>query len=223
MNQRWPCSQGPQAATQLVTFPQSEDTEALLCSENGIRAVYELWLTLTQNLRSVCGFTERSPGAGKTWSWWHSKGARAPHEATDPEMSSGLFQRTASGGVPCLHPPGWGETNVCPICLKRLPCATPSPGCRDTRARLDHRHSIAPRCHQFMPGGLSTPLGLVCVGKDGRSPPCLHRNLQQRTALAEGLSQWNTPCQEQVMGWSGDRWNLSPQRHHTHKMPSLAF
>ena len=102
-------------------------------------------------------------------------------------------------------------------------CHPFTPGCRDTRARLDHRHSIAPRCHQFVPGGLSTPLGLVCVGKDGRSPPCLHRNLQQRTALAEGLSQWNTPCQEQVMGWSGDRWNLSPQRHHTHKMPSLAF
>lgn len=79
-------------------------------------------------------------------------------------------------------------------------CHPFTPGCRDTRARLDHRHSIAPRCHQFVPGGLSTPLGLVCVGKDGRSPPCLHRNLQQRTALAEGLSQWNTPCQEQVMG-----------------------
>ena len=90
----------------------------------------------------------QEPGAGKTWSWWHAKGARAPHEATDPEMSSSLLQMTAS--AECLVFILQAKGNVCPICTKQAAVYHPfTPGCRDTRARLDRRHTITTRCHQF--------------------------------------------------------------------------
>ena len=41
--------------------------------------------------------------------------------------------------------------NVCPVCTKQAAVYHPfTPGCRDTRARLDRHHTITTRCHQFM-------------------------------------------------------------------------